>query len=78
MKMAKINDKMPRITTDAIVVCHRKETSSKRPTLYYLTFKFESGDEYEYLVPSDAYSYYVDGDNGKLTIQGTRYISFRI
>ena len=72
------NTKLPRITTDAEVIAHRRINNPKGGTQYFLTFKFESGDEYEYSVPSDAYSYFVDGDRGKLTIRGTEYVSFRI
>lgn len=78
MKRAKLNSRLPRITALAEVVAHRKMQNPKGPVYYYLTFRFESGDEYEYSVTSDAYSYFVVGDKGKLTTRGSEYISFEI
>ncbi|MCQ2484944.1 MAG: DUF2500 domain-containing protein [Clostridia bacterium] len=45
-------------------------------TTYYVTFQFESGDRTELHVPSSEYGFFVEGDEGKLTFQGTRYLSF--
>ena len=45
-------------------------------TTYYVTFEVESGDRIELVVPSSEYGFMVEGDQGKLTFQGTRYISF--
>ena len=83
MKRAKLNSKLPRVTTRALVVANRKASTSGNKNrigdyIYYITFKFETGDEYEFAVPSDAYSYYVVGDRGKLTIRGSEYISFEL
>lgn len=78
MRRAKVNSKLPRITALAEVVAHRKMQNTRGPIYYYITFRFESGDEYEYSVTSDAYSYFVIGDKGKLTTRGSEYISFEI
>lgn len=49
---------------------------SSSHTTYYVTFEVESGDRIELVVPSHEYGFMVEGDQGKLTLQGTRYISF--
>ena len=43
---------------------------------YYVTFEVESGDRMELSVPEEEYPYLAEGDVGKLTFQGTRYLSF--
>lgn len=45
-------------------------------TTYYVTFQVESGDRMELLVPDGEYGLLVEGDRGKLTFQGTRYLGF--
>ncbi|MBQ4627771.1 MAG: DUF2500 domain-containing protein, partial [Clostridia bacterium] len=45
-------------------------------TTYYATFQFESGDRLELAVPSSEYGMLVEGDKGKLSFQGTRFLSF--
>ena len=45
-------------------------------TQYYVTFQVESGDRMEFSVSSAEYAMLVDGDNGKLSFQGTRYLYF--
>jgi hypothetical protein len=46
-------------------------------TNYYITFEVESGDRLEFVVPGDEYGVLVEGDEGKLTFQGTRYKGFQ-
>ncbi|MBR4034594.1 MAG: DUF2500 domain-containing protein [Clostridia bacterium] len=78
------NNNSPRLTVDATVVTkrdqvHRHRSSnghSHRSYSYYVTFQFESGDRMELRVPSHEYGLLVEGDIGKLTFQGTRYLSF--
>ena len=78
------NNNSPRLTVDAAVVTkrdrvHRHRSSnghSHRSYSYYVTFQFESGDRMELRVPSHEYGLLVEGDTGKLTFQGTRYLSF--
>ncbi len=50
------------------------QTSS---TTYYVTFEFESGDRMEFHVPSHEYAYLVEGDFGRLSFQGTRFLGFQ-
>lgn len=45
-------------------------------TWYYVTFEVESGDRMELSVSGSEYGMLAEGDTGKLTFQGTRYISF--
>ena len=53
---------------------HGYSTSSF--TSYYATFQVESGDRLELNIPSSQYGYLAEGDFGKLTFQGTRFLSF--
>ena len=78
------NNNSPRLTVDSTIVAkrdqvHRSRSSSghtHRSYSYHITFQFESGDRLELRVPSNEYGLLVEGDIGKLTFQGTRYISF--
>lgn len=45
-------------------------------TLYYVTFQVESGDRMELSVSGTEYGILAEGDEGKLTFQGTRYLTF--
>lgn len=45
-------------------------------TTYYVTFQFESGDRMEFQVYGSEYGMLAEGDEGKLTFRGTRYLSF--
>lgn len=46
-------------------------------TTYYVTFEVESGDRIEFRMQGNQYGILVEGDRGKLTFQGTRYLEFR-
>ncbi len=43
---------------------------------YYATFEVESGDRMELPIPPGEYGLLAEGDAGKLTFQGTRYLRF--
>ena len=45
-------------------------------TSYYVTFEVESGDRMEFSVYGEEYGKLVEGDEGKLTFQGSRYLGF--
>ena len=45
-------------------------------TTYYVTFEVESGDRMEMCVDGQQYGMLAEGDSGKLTFQGTRYLGF--
>lgn len=77
------NNHSPRLTVDAAVVSKRQNTSHhhhnnhvSHSTTYYVTFQVESGDRMELHVSGMEYGMLAEGDYGKLTFQGTRYLEF--
>ena len=54
---------------------HRYHTTTS--TFYYVTFQVDSGDRMELTVGGADYGQLVEGDRGKLTFQGTRYLGFQ-
>ena len=46
-------------------------------TSYYVTFQVESGDRMEFAVTGAEYGLLIEGDQGALTFQGTRYLGFQ-
>lgn len=82
------NNNSPRLTVTAKVVAKRSDMSVRRhhhanghthrstSTYYYVTFEVESGDRMELLMDGYEYGMLVEGDCGKLTFQGTRYLGF--
>ena len=53
---------------------HGYHTSTS--TTYYVTFQVESGDRMELCLDGSDYGLIVEGDRGKLTFQGTRFLGF--
>ena len=53
---------------------HGYFTSSS--TFYYVTFQVESGDRMELSVSGQEYGLLAEGDQGRLTFQGTRFLCF--
>ena len=45
-------------------------------TTYYVTFQVESGDRMELQLSGTEYGQLAEGDTGKLSFQGTRYLGF--
>lgn len=76
--MSKKNTALPRIAAPATVIAHRTFSADGATRTYFMTFEYKTGDRAEYAVTSDTYSYYADGDEGTLTVQGTKFISFVI
>ena len=78
------NNHSPRLTVPAKVVAKRTEVSHHHTdntmmhtfTTYYVTFQVESGDRMEFTVSGSDYGMLVEGDIGKLSFQGTRYLGF--
>ena len=78
------NNHSPRLTVPAKVVAKRTEVSHHHTdntmmhtfTTYYVTFQVESGDRMEIIVSGSDYGMLVEGDIGKLSFQGTRYLGF--
>lgn len=77
----KKNKKSLKIKVRAKVVSKRAHYSKSRnfdslDTTYYATFEVEGGDRVELFVPYNEYSMLVEGDQGVLEFQGTRYLHF--
>jgi hypothetical protein len=77
------NNHAPRLTVAATVVAKRAHVSHHHhdhhvstSTGYYVTFEVQSGDRMELHVPANEYGYLIEGDQGDLTFQGTRYLGF--
>ena len=88
MKEWNKNNHSPRLTVPVIVVTKRTDVSRRRhsganghhhhhtSTTYYATFEVESGDRMELQLEGFEYGLLVEGDKGKLSFQGTRYLGF--
>ena len=79
------NNHSPRLTVEAQILSkrtdiHRRSRSShhgsRTSTTYFATFQFESGDRLELQLQGHEYGLLIEGDKGKLTFQGTRYLGF--
>ena len=78
------NNQSPRLTVEATVTAKRTQVShhhgangpSHTSTRYYVTFQVESGDRMELPVSGPEYGMLAEGDRGRLTFQGTRYLGF--
>ena len=79
------NNHSPRLIVEAEVVAkrtnlYRKSRSnhhgSRTSTTYFATFQFETGDRMELQLQGHEYGLIVEGDKGKLTFQGTRFLDF--
>ena len=83
------NNHSPRLSVNATIVAKRESIThhshanagthgyhSTSSTSYYVTFQVESGDRMELSVSGSEYGMLAEGDIGKLTFQGTRYLSF--
>lgn len=76
-KQEKYNNNSPRLTSEATVVAKRMQVRGDHShTTYFATFQFESGDRLEMEIPHDRFGYLVEGDRGKLSFQGTRFLGF--
>lgn len=71
------NSRSPQLTVEAVVVAKRTEVwGDHARTYYHVTFQVESGDRMEMQLEGEQYGLLAEGDQGRLTFQGTRYISF--
>lgn len=81
------NNHSPRLTVPAMIAAKRINVSHHHhggvnehhhhtSTTYYVTFQVESGDRIELPVAGCEYGMLIEGDSGKLTFQGTRYLGF--
>ena len=78
------NNNSPKLKVDASIVAKRTHVSRRgamdntmHHTTYYVTFQVESGDRMEMNVSGQEYGMLIEGDHGKLTFQGTRYLEFQ-
>ena len=80
------NNHSPRVTVEATVLAKRGDVRYRRSsvhhgtassTSYYVTFEIAtSGDRVELPMTGTEYGLLIEGDYGKLTFQGTRFIAF--
>ena len=80
------NNQSPRLTVPATVVAKRTSVTHFQggsngaqchtSASYYATFQVESGDRMELLLPGREYGLLAEGDQGKLSFQGTRFLGF--
>lgn len=84
------NNRSPRLSVDARVVSRRTSVNhhhnaggvhgehgySTSSTSYYVTFEVESGDRMEFCLSGSEYGMLAEGDTGRLSFQGTRYLGF--
>ena len=82
------NNNSPRLTVPATVVAKRTNVSHHNhagtnghhhhstSTTYYVTFQVESGDRMELHLSGHEFGMLVEGDKGKLSLKGTRYLGF--
>ena len=80
------NNNSPRLTVPATVVSKRTNVTHHNSggdaaqyhtsTTYYVTFQVESGDRMELRLAGNEYGLLVEGDRGKLSFQGTRFLGF--
>ncbi len=82
LSQMKKNNNSPRLTVEAKVVSKRTNYLSSRnsvgTTTYYATFEVASGDRMELVLSGPDYGMLAEGDQGKLTFQGTRFLNFEI
>lgn len=80
------NNQSPQLTVPATLVAKRTNVTRHRSagehhhyhtsTTYYATFQVESGDRMEFSVSGTEYGMLAEGDRGRLSFQGTRYLGF--
>ncbi|MUG47489.1 DUF2500 domain-containing protein [Paenibacillus woosongensis] len=79
------NSKQPLLIVSTIIVGKRTEVSHRHNTdtavsqmdsKYFITFEVESGDRLEFPVSGLEYGQCAEGDQGKLSFQGNRYLGF--
>lgn len=83
------NDASPRLTVLARVVSRRQEVihharnmndgvyHTSSTTRYFVTFQVESGDRMELELDGSDFGMIAEGDEGRLSFQGTRFLDFQ-
>lgn len=79
------NNASPRLTVEASIVAKREQHGQTHDaathtahgyTRYFATFQVESGDRMELEIPARDIGLLAEGDRGRLTFQGTRFLGF--
>ena len=77
------NNNSPRLSVDARIVDKRTATHHHHSNghhhhthSYHVTFEVASGDRMELRIPRNEFGLLVEGDEGILSFQGTRYLGF--
>ena len=80
------NNNSPRLTVEAKVLAKRHDVSRHHSAgehhhhhyhnSYFVIFEVASGDRMELQLQGHEYGLLIEGDRGKLTFQGTRYLGF--
>ncbi|USB31603.1 DUF2500 domain-containing protein [Paenibacillus sp. YPG26] len=79
------NNKQPVLSVNSVIsskrtaISHHQDSDSSAHhsiMTYYLTFEVESGDRLEFRVSGEEFGQSAEGDEGKLTLQGSRYLGF--
>ena len=83
LKQEHKNNQSPRLTVPATVLAKRDQVNVHHhdhhrhtTTRSVVTFEVESGDRMELQMSGSEYGMLIEGDQGKLTFQGTRFLSF--
>ena len=83
------NDASPRLTVLARVVSRRQDVTqhalnmndgvyhTSSTTRYFVTFQVESGDRLELQLDGSDFGMLAEGDEGRLSFQGTRFLEFQ-
>ena len=81
------NNNSPRLTVEAKVLAKRHDVSRHHSAgehhhhhyhnSYFVTFEVPSGDRMELQLQGHEYGLLIEGDRGKLTFQGTRFLEFQ-
>ena len=69
------NNRSPILSVQAHVVGKRANMHDGH-TWYYITYQVESGDRMEFVVIKTEFAMLAEGDAGRLTFQGDRYLGF--
>ena len=76
------NNSQPVLTAHARIIAKRSElrgrvnSGHQLRTVYFATFELQSGERVEFFVSGRESGLLAEGDEGKLTYQGTRYHRF--
>ena len=76
------NNNSPRLSVEAKIVDKRTATHHHNGAhchtahSYHITFEVRSGDRMELAVPESEFGLLIEGDEGILSFQGTRYLGF--